>query len=86
MRAQWTDQFDAVVCRHLSMPGTVDGLTPNLVLADRGLDSLDTINLLVALGDAFGVTFPDESLAATTVETPGALWSVLAVALPRTAG
>ncbi|GGM89383.1 hypothetical protein GCM10011609_27810 [Lentzea pudingi] len=82
MPTQWPDQFEAVVRKHLPMLGD-DGVSPELVLADRGLDSIGTINLLVALEDEFDVVFPDELLAATTFETPGALWAVLASLIDR---
>ncbi|MGC4897458.1 SDR family NAD(P)-dependent oxidoreductase [Micromonospora sp. DT31] len=46
-------------------------------LADLGLDSLNTVALLVEIEDTLGVTVPDEELTAETFSTVGTLWSVL---------
>jgi acyl carrier protein len=35
-------------------------LTPETRLADLGIDSLDALNILFALEEAFGITIPDE--------------------------
>jgi acyl carrier protein len=73
----WPPRFEAVLREHLNrLPPEAD-LTGDLSMADAGLNSLGTVNLLVALEDEFGVLFPDELLAASTFETPAALWKVL---------
>ena len=35
-------------------------LTPETLLADLGIDSLDALNILFALEEAFGISIPDE--------------------------
>jgi len=75
--AEWAAGFEAVLRKHLPRLSADAELTGDLVLADHGLNSLATVNLLVAIEDEFDVMFPDELLAATTFTTPDALWTVL---------
>jgi acyl carrier protein len=58
----------------LSGPGPLD---PAANLADLGLDSLNTIEILVRLEEEFDIQIPDEKLVAETFATVGSLWSVL---------
>lgn len=37
-----------------------DEIRPDLQLAELGIDSLDALNILFALEEAFGITIPDE--------------------------
>jgi acyl carrier protein len=46
-------------------------------LNELGLDSLNTVALVVKLEDAFDVVLPDDALVADTFETAGSLWAVL---------
>ena len=46
-------------------------------LRDLGLDSMQEIQLLFTLEDAYGVTVPDDKLVDTSFETCGALWSMI---------
>lgn len=68
----WDGGYEEVLRPHLPYAG--DTLGPDDVLADLGLDSLETIQLLLGLESAYGVTFPDELLTAETFSTVGALW------------
>jgi acyl carrier protein len=77
-QAPWPPRFEQIVREHLPALAAEDALTQDLVLADHGLNSLRTVNLLVSLEDGFAVTLPDELLAGTTFATAGALWSVFA--------
>ncbi|MEV4861686.1 acyl carrier protein [Streptomyces ossamyceticus] len=56
-------------------------LTPDTLLRELGLDSMQAIELLFALEDAFGVTLPDDDMNDATFATAGSLWSVLRAAL-----
>lgn len=44
-------------------------IPPDASLGSLGLDSMATINLLLDLEQAFGVSIPDEMLSAETFET-----------------
>lgn len=77
MATEWLPEFETVVRRHLPLLDANTPITPDLALADHGLNSLAMIRLLVDLEDGFGVEFPDDVLAATAFRTAGALWTVL---------
>ncbi|QMU71818.1 phosphopantetheine-binding protein [Streptacidiphilus sp. P02-A3a] len=70
----WPDSFDGLLRRHLPFCGEDEQIGANRMLADLGLDSLKTVSLIIALEDAYGLTFPDEILADATFATAGALW------------
>jgi len=58
-----------------------DSLRPADSLVDLGLDSLNTVALLLRLEEDFGINLPDEELTAETFETVGSLWSVVSANL-----
>jgi acyl carrier protein len=55
--------------------GTV--LTEDSRLRDFGLDSIKSIDLLMALEDRYGFEFPADKLTDSTFETAGSLWAVI---------
>ncbi|MFC4049248.1 phosphopantetheine-binding protein [Actinomadura syzygii] len=68
--------FAELLSRHLRYLGSAP-LTGDARLRDLGLDSMQAINLLFAIEDAYGVSIPDELLVDETFETGGNLWSVV---------
>jgi acyl carrier protein len=52
-------------------------LQPSESLNDLGLDSLNTVSLLLRLEEEFDISLPDEMLTAETFATVGSLWSVV---------
>jgi acyl carrier protein len=72
----WDEGFERVVRAHLKFAAD-QPLPPDARLADYGLDSMETVSLLVEMEETFEVTFPDELLVAETFESPEALWRVL---------
>lgn len=46
-------------------------------LFDLGLDSMQAVELLFAIEDAYGVELPDDKLNDATFETLGSLWTVV---------
>lgn len=52
-------------------------LRPSDNLMDLGLDSLNTVEILVRLEETFDVQLPDEDLTVETFASVGSLWSVL---------
>ncbi|MBB5159489.1 acyl carrier protein [Saccharopolyspora phatthalungensis] len=84
MSTAWTPEFDAVVRAHLPDLSAESPLTPELSLADCGLDSMGIVALLVALEEALALTFPDELLTPETFATPTSLWTAVQKA-PSTA-
>lgn len=47
-------------------------------LRDLGLDSMQSIQVLFAIEDEYGVSLPDELLTDATFETAGSLWHAIA--------
>jgi len=56
-------------------------ITPDSSLRELGLDSMQAIELLFAVEDAFGVTLADDDMNDDTFATAGSLWTVVRAAL-----
>ncbi|MEV4443082.1 phosphopantetheine-binding protein [Streptomyces sp. NPDC049577] len=56
-------------------------LEPGSDLRELGLDSMQAIELLFAIEDAFGVSLPDEAMNDATFATAGSLWTEVRAAL-----
>ena len=59
-------------------------ITPDTSLRQYGLDSMQAIELLFAVEDAFGVELTDELLTEETFCSAGSLWGVVQGLLPAT--
>ncbi|MDX3112513.1 acyl carrier protein [Streptomyces scabiei] len=55
-------------------------ITAETSLREQGLDSMQAIELLFAIEDAFGVALPDEAMNHATFATAGSLWKVISAA------
>jgi len=53
-------------------------LTADARLFDLGLDSMQAVELLFAIEDAYGIEIPEDMLRDATFETLGSLWSAVA--------
>ena len=71
-------QVKTVIARHLAAQPAPGDIPDDAPLADLGLDSMRSINLLLELESAFGVTFPDELLSPATFRTAAAVQSAIA--------
>ena len=69
-------KFIGLLRSYLPLAGA-DSLDPSANLTELGLDSLNTVEILVRLEDEFGVGLPDEELTPQTFATVGSLWSAL---------
>ena len=61
---QITEKIIAAVAEVKRLP--VESVSPDKSLLDLGFDSLDTINLLFALEEAFNISIPDEEAGKVT--------------------
>ena len=77
MHTYWTSEFGDIVRSRLIDPVLEKDFHPEFDLKAGGLDSLETIGLLVELEQKLHITFPDDALDQSTFATPGALWSVV---------
>jgi acyl carrier protein len=57
-------------------------ITPESNLRELGLDSMQSIELLFAIEDTYGITLPDDELNDATFATAGSLWHAIAAQLP----
>ncbi|MEU0784651.1 phosphopantetheine-binding protein [Streptomyces sp. NPDC006173] len=57
-------------------------ITPDTDLRRLGVDSMQAIELLFTLEDAFGIALPDEEMNDATFATAGTLWQAVARQLP----
>ncbi|MEU1762941.1 phosphopantetheine-binding protein [Micromonospora sp. NPDC005652] len=58
-------------CRLLAPGASID---PNALLTSLGVDSLEIIELIVALEDTFDISIPSEMLTPQTFATPATIW------------
>jgi acyl carrier protein len=73
----WDDRFETLVRKHIKLPAD-EPLNPDARLADLGLGSIQIVDLLVDLEQAFDIVFTDELLAPDTFGTPRSLWKSIA--------
>ncbi|MEU0173850.1 phosphopantetheine-binding protein [Streptomyces massasporeus] len=83
MTVPWDERFEGVLRPSLPLlaPGT--GLAPDASLAALGLDSLQTVSLLVELEETYEVVLPDDALNAETFASPSSLWGQISALLPK---
>ena len=74
---EWDERFEAVVRANVPFLPADEPLKPSASLFDLGLDSMGTVQLLLELEEAFGVTFPDEALTPEVFASPASLWEVI---------
>jgi acyl carrier protein len=74
MMSEWSQEFESVLRAHLPGLGSGEPLSGEVQLVQYGLDSMGTVNLLVALESSLDVQFPDEVLVPETFETAERLW------------
>lgn len=77
MSPQWNDSYEQLLRRYLPLLAAGVELRPDASMTALGLDSMETIRLLIEVEDVFGVSVPDELLTAEMFATPGALWQVV---------
>ena len=70
-------RFVTLVRAHLQYLPPGDALAPTASLRDLGLDSLQSVELLIAVEDLFNFALPDDALTAQTFATPGNLWNAV---------
>jgi acyl carrier protein len=77
MNATWDERFEALLRRYLHLLETHVPLAPNASLTELGLDSMESIRLLIEIEDTYGLDVPDQMLRADTFATPMSLWRVV---------
>jgi acyl carrier protein len=72
------DQVREIVAAHGRLAVDIESISDDDDLYRSGMNSHSSVNLMLALEDGFGVTFPDELLRRETFESVGAICGVLA--------
>jgi acyl carrier protein len=79
MSAQVSSAIRDVLREHASLAVDVDGLADGASLFDAGLSSMSTVNVMLALEDAFDVEFPESMLSRKTFESVDAIAEAVAL-------
>ncbi|MDQ3933287.1 MAG: phosphopantetheine-binding protein [Actinomycetota bacterium] len=70
--------FEQVLRRHLRLVAGDEPIPFDAELVAIGIDSMDSINLLVDIEETFGISFPGALLTVDTFRTPATLESAVA--------
>ncbi|MFI7003384.1 acyl carrier protein [Nocardia sp. NPDC050175] len=81
----WDLEFEKMLRSYLPFLLTDAELAMDSDLRDLGLDSLNAVELLASLENAYQVRFRDDMLDMNNFATPGTLWSTLSGADGRLA-
>jgi acyl carrier protein len=71
------DQIRKVLTEHARLPIEVDSLDDNADLFQAGMTSHASVNVMLALEEAFDVEFPESMLRKATFESVSAIRSAL---------
>jgi acyl carrier protein len=83
-QAPWDDRFEQILRSNLNSLAAETPLADDAPLADLGLDSMQTVALLVELEKVYEIAFPDEAMTAETFATAGNLWTQVEATVRRT--
>lgn len=72
-----------ILTKHARLPQDVSTLQPSDDLYEAGLTSLSTVNIMLALEDAFDIEFPDTKLNRKTFSSIESLEETIAEILKR---
>jgi acyl carrier protein len=73
----WDDRFEELLRDTLAAAAYHGEITPDLQLAEVGLDSFGTVGLLVILEQTYGITISDEFQVMDSFRTPRSLWRTI---------
>lgn len=75
--AGWPPKFETVIRAHCRLLPAGAEIASDRLLTDLGVDSLQVVELIVALEDAFDVTLPQRILTPEVFATPASIWTAL---------
>ena len=73
----YAEKIRTILAKHASLSVDANTLTEDSDLFAAGLTSLTTVNLMLALEDAFDIEFPDNKLGRKTFESIRAISEVI---------
>jgi acyl carrier protein len=74
---EWDGQFEAILRAHLPALGRAQPLRPDDSLRDLGLESLGTLEILLAIEDLYGIEIHEQGIVADAFVSAGHLWSAV---------
>lgn len=74
----WDREFERILRTFIPSLEPELPLTGDEAMSELGVDSMSVVQLVIALEEAYSVTFPDESLTQDRLNTPLAVWAALA--------
>ncbi|MFJ6610143.1 phosphopantetheine-binding protein [Streptomyces sp. NPDC091289] len=80
MTASWPPAFENALRQSLPLLEPSEALLPDTRLAELGLDSMATVQLLVVLEEVFARMLPDELITHDTFATPADVWAFVEAA------
>jgi acyl carrier protein len=80
MTTSWNDSFTQTLREQIPLLPAVGELSPTTDLYDFGLDSMRSVQLLLALEDALDISIPDDMLTADVFRTVGNVWTLVQAA------
>jgi acyl carrier protein len=82
MTNSWNDSFVQTLREQIPLLPAAGELSPAVDLYDFGLDSMRSVQLLLALEEALDISIPDEMLTADAFRTVGSIWTLVQAAHP----
>jgi len=86
MNADARSEIRRVISEHARLPVDVDTLDDDADLFSAGMTSHASVNLMLALEDAFDLEFPDRMLTRGVFESVGAIGAAIAALAPSPNG
>lgn len=74
----WDDGFEKLLRDTLAAANFHGEITPDLPLAESGLDSFGMVGVLLGLEQTYGITISDEFQVMDSFRTPSSLWRTIA--------
>ncbi|MFG2803781.1 phosphopantetheine-binding protein [Streptomyces pseudovenezuelae] len=76
--APWDERFEQILRNNLKDLAASVPLVADVSLPDLGLNSVQTVSLLMELEETYEINLPEEAMVYRTFSTPGTLWQVIA--------
>lgn len=76
---KWNLEFDALLRQHCRFIAPDSPIDPDALLVTLGIDSLEVVEIIVAIEDQFDIMIPEEMLTPEIFATPGSIWQAISM-------
>jgi acyl carrier protein len=80
---EWPAEFETLLRRHCRLAPPGAPIDPDELLINLGVDSLEVVELIVAIEDTFDLTIPQEALTPAVFATAASVWQMVSGLLPE---